>query len=66
MANEAKEHGYSDDEIEEILGIGGYDAKLMLKEMRVTIQDNPLLVAALIFAIGILVGATISRGHGKS
>jgi hypothetical protein len=66
MANKAKEHGYSDDEIEEILGIGGYDAKLMLKEIRVTIQDNPLLVAALIFAMGILVGATFSRAHRKS
>jgi hypothetical protein len=66
MANEAKEHDYSDDEIEEILGIGGHEAKLMLKEIRVTVQDNPVLVAALIFAIGVLVGATLSRGHRKS
>jgi hypothetical protein len=66
MASEAKERDYSDDEIEEILGVGGYDAKLMLKEIHVTIQDNPLLVAALIFAMGILLGATLSLGRRKS
>jgi aldehyde:ferredoxin oxidoreductase len=66
MANEAKERNYSDDEIEEILGVGGYEAKLMLREIRDTIQDNPLLVAALVFAMGVLVGASLTRGHRKS
>jgi hypothetical protein len=66
MAHEAKERDYSDDEIEEILGMGGPEAKLVLKQMRDTIRDNPLLVAALIFAMGILVGASVRRGHRKS
>jgi len=66
MANEAKERDYSDDEIEQILGMGGPEAKFMLKEMRDTIRENPLLVAALIFAMGILVGASLSYGHRKS
>ena len=66
MANEAKERDYSDDEIEQILGMGGPETRLMLKEMRDTIRENPLLVAALIFAMGILVGASLSRGHRKS
>jgi len=66
MASEAKERDYSDDEIEEILGMGGPEAKLMLKQMRDTIRENPLLVAALIFAMGILVGASLGRGHRKS
>ena len=66
MAHEAKEHDYSDDELEEILGMGGPEAKLMLKQMRDTIRDNPLLVAALIFAMGVLVGASVRRGHRKS
>ena len=66
MAHEAKEHDYSDDEIEEILGMGGPEAKLVLKQMRDTMRDNPLLVAALIFAMGILVGASVRRGHRKS
>ena len=66
MANEAKERDYSDDEIEQILGMGGPEAKLTLKEMRDTIRENPMLVAALIFAMGILVGASLSRGHRRS
>jgi hypothetical protein len=66
MASEPKERDYSEDEIEQILGVGGYEAKLMLKEIRATIEENPLLVAALVFAVGILVGATLSRGHNKS
>jgi hypothetical protein len=66
MVNEAKERNYSDDEIEEILGVGGYEAKLVLREIRDTIQDNPLLVAALVFAMGVLVGASLTRGHRKS
>ena len=66
MAREAKERDYSDDEIEEILGMGGPEAKLVLKQMRDTIRENPLLVAALIFAMGILVGASVRRGHRKS
>jgi hypothetical protein len=66
MASEEKERDYSDDEIEEILGMGGPEAKLVLKQMRDIMRDNPLLVAALIFAMGILVGASVRRGHRKS
>ena len=66
MAHESKERDYSDDEIEQILGMGGPEAKLVLKEMRETIRENPLLVAALVFAVGVLVGASISRGHRRS
>jgi hypothetical protein len=66
MAHGTKEHDYSDDELEEIFGIGGHEAKFMLKEIRDTMRDNPLLVAALIFAMGILVGASLGRGHRKS
>ena len=66
MAREAKERDYSDDEIEQILGMGGPESKLALKEIRDTIRENPLLVAALIFAVGILVGASLSRGRRRS
>ena len=65
MAHQAKEH-YSDDEIEEILGIGGHETQAMLKGIRETMRDNPLLVAALVFAMGILVGASLSHRHRKS
>ena len=66
MAREAKERDYSDDEIEQIFGMGGAETKVALKEIRETVRENPLLVAALVFALGILVGASISRGHKRS
>ena len=66
MASEAKERDYSDDEIEQIFGMGGAETKAVLKEIRETMRENPLLVAALVFALGILVGASISHGHKRS
>ncbi len=66
MAREAKESDYSDDEIEQIFGMGGAETKVVLKEIRETMRENPLLVAALVFALGILVGASISHGHKRS
>ena len=66
MAREAKERDYSDDEIEQIFGMGGAETKVVLKEIRETMRENPLLVAALVFALGILVGASISHAHKKS
>jgi len=66
MAPDAKECKYSDDEIEQILGMGGPETKLALKEIRQIVRENPLLVAALVFAFGILVGAGLSRVHRES
>ena len=66
MPDEVKERNYSDDEIEQILGMGGPETKLALKQMREAIRENPLLVATLIFAFGILIGASLSRGHRRS
>ena len=66
MAREAKERDYSDDEIEQIFGVEGTETKVVLKEIRETMRENPLLVAALVFALGILVGASISHAHKKS
>jgi len=66
MASEQRRPGYSDDEIEQILGMGGPETELALKEIRRTIKENPLLVSALIFAFGILVGASLARGHKRS
>jgi hypothetical protein len=66
MAPDGKERNYSDDEIEQILGKGGPETKLALKEIREIVRENPLLVAALVFAFGILVGAGLSRVHRKS
>jgi hypothetical protein len=66
MADEVKERNYSDDEIEQILGMEGPETKLPLKEMREVIRENPLLVGTLVFAFGILVGASLSHGRRRS
>ena len=66
MAPDGKERNYSDDEIEQILGKGGPETKLALKEIREIVRENPLLVATLVFAFGILVGAGLSRVQRKS
>jgi hypothetical protein len=65
MVDEVKERNYSDDEIEQILGMGGPETKLRLKEMREVIRENPLLVATLVFTFGVLVGVSLSRGRRR-
>ena len=66
MVHSANELGYSDDEIEQIFGMGGPEAKTALRAIRETMRENPLLVAALIFAFGILVGASLKHSHKRA
>ncbi len=66
MTREFKEGGYTDDEIEQILGMGLPETKLLLKEVRQTIDDNALLVAGLAFAFGILVGLGLGNSRRRS
>jgi len=54
---------YSDDEIEQILGMGAPEANFALNEIREVIREKPLLVTGLVFAFGILVGISLSRSH---
>ena len=63
MAHKPAEDNYSDDEIEQILGMESPEVKFALKEIRKALKEDPLLVAGLIFAFGILVGVSLSRGH---
>ena len=65
MTGESKEGEYSDDEIEQILGMGS--SELILKEIEETIRDDPLLVTGLVFALGILIGVGLAcGGKGRS
>jgi hypothetical protein len=66
MTHAANELSYSDDEIEQIFGMGGPEAKTVLRAIRETMRENPLFVTALIFAFGILVGASLKHGHKRS
>jgi hypothetical protein len=48
MARKPGEGNYSDDEIEQILGMEAPEVKFALKEIRKTIKEDPLLVAGLV------------------
>jgi len=52
---------YSDDEIEEILGMSAPEVNALLKQAREIVRENPLLVTGLAFAFGLLLGAGLSR-----
>jgi hypothetical protein len=65
MARKSGEGNYSEDEIEQILGMEAPEVKFALKEIRKTIKEDPLLVAGLVFAFGMLLGVSLSRGHRK-
>jgi hypothetical protein len=65
MARKPGEGNYSEDEIEQILGMEAPEVKFALKEIRKTIKEDPLLVAGLVFAFGMLLGVSLARGHRK-
>ena len=65
MTGERKESEYSDDEIEQMLGMGASEGKLTLKEIEQIISDNPFLVTGLVFALGILVGVGLGYARKK-
>lgn len=50
---------FSDEELEEIIDMHATRDILSASELRATIRENPLLVAGLVFAFGLLVGASL-------
>jgi hypothetical protein len=65
LTSKSGQGDYSDDEIEEIIGMGAPEAAQLLDEVRQTIRDNPLLAAGLVFVLGMLVGITLSRSRER-
>lgn len=61
MKSKSGQGDYSDDEIEEILGMGPSQVNVLLDQIRDSIRENPLLVTGLVFALGVLVGASLGR-----
>lgn len=59
MARESRESDYSDDEIEQILGMGMSQTGFPLREIREIIVEKPLLATGLAFAFGILLGVSL-------
>ncbi|MGA3406111.1 MAG: hypothetical protein ABSD49_10315 [Candidatus Bathyarchaeia archaeon] len=56
MATTTKQK-YSDEELESILDIQASD-QVSVRQLRTTIQENPLLVTGLAFTLGLLLGLT--------
>lgn len=66
MTTEPGQGDYSDDEIEEILGLSAPQTKLVIKEIQETIVDSPLLALGLAFTLGILVGLGLSHARRRT
>jgi len=49
---------YSDEELERILDMQPSD-QISVRQLRATIQENPLLVTGLAFTLGLLLGLTL-------
>ena len=66
MAQKRAEDDYSDDEIEEILGTTAPETKLVLREIRETVMESPLLALGLAFTLGILVGLGVNQTRKRA
>lgn len=66
MAKKSQDEEYSEDEIEQVLGMGAAETSLILSEVRETIRENPLLVAGLALALGVLIGVGLTQGRKRS
>ena len=66
LTQERTDNGYSDDEIEEILGLSAPETKLVLKEIQETIVDSPLLALGLAFTVGVLVGLGLGQTRRRT
>jgi hypothetical protein len=51
---------YSDEELEEIMDMHAAKDMISAKEVREAIRENPLLMAGLVFAFGLLAGIALS------
>jgi ElaB/YqjD/DUF883 family membrane-anchored ribosome-binding protein len=58
------EEGFSDDDVEEIFDMKA--PKALIAEFEAIVKERPLLTAGLIFAFGLLLGASLSSKRRKS
>jgi uncharacterized membrane protein YsdA (DUF1294 family) len=58
-----EENNFSDEDLEEIMDMQA--PKALIKEFEATVKERPLLVTGLVFAFGLLLGASLCS-HRKS
>lgn len=63
-ASEAEEKEFTDEELEEIIDMKA--PKQLIKEFESLVRERPLLVSGLVFAFGVLLGASLSSGRRRS
>ena len=62
---QSKGEKYSDEELEEIMDMHAPTDMISVRELREAIVENPLLMAGLAFAFGLLVGVALSPKRKK-
>ena len=65
LAAEEKSENFSDEELEEIMDMQAPRGKITVSELREAIRQNPLLMAGLVFTLGVLLGVSLSSGRRK-
>lgn len=65
VVHESGQSDYSEDEIEQILGMGAPEARFALEKIRETIRENPFVVTGLVLAFGILIGISLGCGRKR-
>jgi hypothetical protein len=60
-----KKEKFSDEELEEIMDMQAPKGQVSVADMRQVIRDNPLLVAGLVFAFGLLLGVSMRPGRRR-
>jgi len=56
---------YSDEELEEIIGMQAPHDLVSVKELRDAVRENPLLMSGLALVFGILVGVALSPNRRR-
>ena len=61
--SEPEKEKFSDEELEEIMDM--HAPADLVKELRATMKESPLLVAGLVFTFGLLVGVSLGTRRRK-
>jgi ElaB/YqjD/DUF883 family membrane-anchored ribosome-binding protein len=62
---EVEKKEFADEEVEDILNMHASRDQISVTEVRELIRENPLLVAGLVFAMGLLVGVSLGSGRRR-